>query len=182
LPSEAQLILLRPWQSGDKASLVKYLNNRRVWLNVSDRIPHPYTEVHAEAWLAACKKKTALTDFAIDLHGEAIGGAGVETHSGIYRLTATIGYWLGEPFWGRGFATAVVRQLTQYCFQKLQMERLQADVFTHNRASARVLEKCGYVLEATQRRNSIKDGQILDSLLYALLREAYARDAAPYGS
>jgi len=85
--------------------------------------------------------------------------------------TTEIGYWLGEPFWGRGIATAALKQTTEYAFQTFGLERIQAHVFAWNPASARVLEKCSYVLEGRLRHSIFKDGRLTDSLLYARIRE-----------
>ena len=168
--SDAEKIVLRTWRLSDREALLKYINNHDVWINLSDRIPHPYLEANADQWLKGRQNKTPQVDFAIDLEGEAIGGIGFELLQGIYRITANIGYWLAQPFWGRGIGSKALARATQYGLQELGLERLQAEVFAHNRASARILEKCGYQLEATLRRNTIKDGRIHDSLLYARLR------------
>ena len=90
----------------------------------------------------------------------------------VYSKTAEIGYWLGEPFWGRGIATTALKETTAYAFAHFEIERLQAHVFEWNPASARVLEKAGYTLEGRQRRHVFKDGRIGDALLYARLRAA----------
>jgi ribosomal-protein-alanine N-acetyltransferase len=165
-------LILRRWHTADLEPLVRYANNRQVWLNLKDRFPHPYTEADARAWFAHCDARTGEpTSFAIDWHGEAIGGAGLEPLADVYRLTATVGYWLGEPFWGRGFATQAVRALTAYAFSTFDLHRLEATVFDWNQASARVLEKAGYALEGRLRHSIIKDNRIADTLLYARLRE-----------
>ena len=88
----------------------------------------------------------------------------------MHRLGAEIGYWVGEPFWGKGIATAAAIRATEYGFATLGLVRIQAMVFEWNTASARVLEKAGYVLEGRMRRSIIKDGRIADSLLYARIR------------
>lgn len=166
-----ETIVLRPWGDSDLEALVRYGNNRNIWINLRDRFPHPYTRVNAEAWIAFYKaQQPPLTKFAIDLNGEAIGGIGIETFADVHRLTAEVGYWVGEPFWGRGIATAALKQMTAYAFSTFPFQRLQAMVFAWNSASARVLEKAGYVLEGTMRQSIIKDGRLGDSLLYARVR------------
>ncbi len=92
---------------------------------------------------------------------------GLELLGDVYRLTAEIGYWLAEPFWGRGIATRAVAEATVYGFEKLGLARLQAEVFARNAASGRVLEKCGYRLEGRLHQKVFKADEILDSLLYA---------------
>ena len=78
-----------------------------------------------------------------------------------------MGYWLGRAVWGRGLATAAVREITNYAFRDLRMHRVFAGPFAHNGASHRVLEKAGYVREGLMRRGVVKDGKVLDQILYA---------------
>jgi len=163
--------ILRPWCDGDVDALAGHANSRAVWLNLRDRFPHPYTRQDAGAWIAHCKAQhEPVLQFAIDLDGQAIGGIGLETFGDVHRNTAEIGYWLGEPFWGRGIATAALREATAYAFASLPFQRLQAMVFGWNLRSARVLEKAGYTLEGRLRKSIFKDGRVTDALLYACLK------------
>ena len=82
---------------------------------------------------------------------------------------AEIGYWIGEPYWGRGIATAAARGLTAFGFERLALRRIEAPIYAPNKASMRVLEKCGYVCEGIMRDAVIKNGQLLDAHLYARL-------------
>src|SRR5712692_1513611 len=101
--STADSIVLRPWTRADIDSLVRYANNRSVWINLRDIFPHPYTRAGAEKWIEHCESEASKpANFAIELSGEAIGGVGVRLLDDVHRLTAEIGYWLGEPFWGQG--------------------------------------------------------------------------------
>ncbi len=169
--STADSIVLRPWTRADIESLVRYANNRSVWINLRDIFPHPYTRAGAEKWIEHCESEASKpANFAIELSGEAIGGVGVRLLDDVHRLTAEIGYWIGEPFWGKGIATEALKRTTRYAFAEFGLERLQATVFEWNPASARVLEKAGYVLEGRMRRFIIKDGRIGDAFMYALLR------------
>ena len=161
---------LRPWRVGDEASLVRHANNRRVWRNLS-RLPHPYTAADAEAWITRASAQLPVTDFAITVAGEAVGGAGIELGHEVFYRSAEVGYWLGEPFWGRGIATEALRAMTEYAFELFDICRLEAGVFDWNPASARVLEKAGYTLEARHRKNVTKDGHTIDRLIYALVRD-----------
>jgi ribosomal-protein-alanine N-acetyltransferase len=162
--------LLRPWRVGDEASLVRYANNRNVSRNLRDRFPYPYTAADADEWIKLAAAQTRPTSFAIVVAGEAVGGVGIELGTDIFRRSAEIGYWLGEPFWGRGIATEVLRAMTEYAFAHFDICRLHAGVFDWNPASARVLEKAGYTLEGRARLGVVKDGRLGDRLLYALVR------------
>lgn len=163
--------VLRPWREGDEPALVKYANNRNVWINLKDLFPHPYTMEDAEAWVQSQKDQDPPTNFAIANADEAIGAIGLRLQSDIYKRSAEVGYWLGEPFWGRGIATHAVRAMTEYAFEQFDLVRLYATVKEWNPASARVLEKCGFTREARLRKSATKDGQTGDLFLYALVRE-----------
>ena len=102
--------------------------------------------------------------------GAAVGGTGLELGTDVFRRSAAVGYWLGQPFWGRGIATEALRAVTDYAFTTLDICRLEAGVFDWNPASARVLEKAGYVLEGRSRLAVTKAGRTGDRLLYALVR------------
>jgi ribosomal-protein-alanine N-acetyltransferase len=165
-------IILRAWRRSDISSLIQYANNRKIWLNLRSIFPHPYTRAEADEWIAICESNQgSTTHFAIELRGEAIGGIGFRLLDDVNCKTAEVGYWLGEPFWGRGIATAALKQTTEYAFQIFALERLQATVFEWNPASERVLEKAGYKLEGRLRRSIFKDGRLADSLLYARIRQ-----------
>ncbi|HJU09687.1 MAG TPA: GNAT family protein [Candidatus Binataceae bacterium] len=171
--SDAEKIILRAWRRSDLSSLVRYGNNRKIWLNLRDIFPHPYTRADAEKWFDICESNRhwSASHFAIDLQGESIGSIGYRLLDDVNCKTAVIGYWLGEPFWGRGIATSALNQATDNAFQLLSLERIEATVFDWNPASARVLEKAGYQLEGRLRHSIFKDGHLADSLLYARIRQ-----------
>jgi RimJ/RimL family protein N-acetyltransferase len=161
---------LRPFRPADAASLARHANSRSVWLNLRDVFPHPYTVADAESYIARVAGHVPVTTFAIEVAGEAAGSISLAPGSDIGRRSAEIGYWLGEAYWGRGIAQAAVAAVTAYAFRELDLVRVFGLPFTHNRASARVLERAGYVLEGTMRRSAVKDGQVLDQHLYAAVR------------
>ena len=161
---------IRPWRSDDADALVKYANNRKVWLNLRDAFPHPYTGAGAAAFLEMAGRQSPATVFAIATTEEAIGGIGVSLNADVHRFTAELGYWLGEPFWGKGLMNEAVVKFTEYAFESFQLKRIYAEPFAGNRGSCRVLEKAGFVLEGRLRCSVIKDGEILDQLLYARVR------------
>jgi RimJ/RimL family protein N-acetyltransferase len=161
---------VRSFVAGDADAIAKYANNRRISINLRDRFPYPYTRADAEAFLDAAWAQQPESDFAIASRTEAIGGIGYHRQSDVHRLTAEIGYWLGEPFWGRGIATRAVRALTESVFATTPLVRLYAHVFEWNPASGRVLEKAGYTLEGRLRRSVLKEGRVIDQLIYARVR------------
>lgn len=168
---ETERLVLRPWRKGDEEALVRYANNRNVWLNLRDLFPYPYTLEHAQEWLVRCSATSGPPhNLAIEHAGEAIGSVGLSPMVDVTRFTAEIGYWLGEPFWGRGFATEALRRFSEYAFESFSFERLEAWIFASNPASGRVLDKAGYTYEGTLKRSAFKDGRFLDCHVYARLR------------
>jgi RimJ/RimL family protein N-acetyltransferase len=135
-----------------------------------DRFPYPYTADDADAWIKKASAETPATSFAIVVDGAAVGGVGIELGTDVFRRSAEIGYWLGEPLWGRGIATEALRAMTEYAFAHFDVCRLEAGVFGWNPASARVLEKAGYTLEGRARNAVVKDDRTTDRLLYGLVR------------
>jgi RimJ/RimL family protein N-acetyltransferase len=162
---------VRSFTAADADAVARYANNRNISINLRDRFPYPYTRADAEAFLDAAWSQQPQSDFAIASRSEAIGGIGYHRQSDVHRLTAEIGYWLGEPFWGRGIATLAVRALSERIFATTSLVRLYAHVFEWNPASARVLEKAGYRLEGRLHRSVIKDGRVIDQFIYARLRD-----------
>jgi ribosomal-protein-alanine N-acetyltransferase len=154
----------------DAESLVKHANNRKVWLGLRDLFPHPYTIEDAQEFLQRAISEQPEMKFCIEVDGAAVGGIGVHPGQDVYRHTATIGYWLGEKFWGRGIMTEAVTAVTDFCFGNFPLRRISAEVFANNPASARVLEKAGFTFEGRLKNNVTKDGLVLDSLLYARTR------------
>jgi RimJ/RimL family protein N-acetyltransferase len=159
--------IVRDWRNTDRESLVRHANNRKVWRNLKDRFPHPYTDADARAWLGLARTNPGVTGWAIEVGGEAAGGIGLLPLSDVHVRCAHIGYWLGEAHWGRGIMTAVVHAVSGQAFLGGRLLRLEAPVFAWNPASMRVLEKCGYAKEGVMRKSVVKDGEVIDSVLYA---------------
>ena len=165
------MVTLRRWRQDDCVRLAELANNRKIWRNLREPFPYPYTLADAEGWVAHCEMMEGPpAQFAIEFGGELAGGAGFNALTDVYRIGAEIGYWIGEPYWGKGIATAALIEASQRAFEDFPFQRLQAMVFAWNPASMRVLEKAGYQLEGRLRRSVIKDGQVIDSVMYARVR------------
>jgi len=162
--------ILRAPTGADAGSLAKHANNRKIWLNVRDMFPHPYTVPDAQKWIARVASEEPRHSFVIEADGEAAGGIGLKRGADVERMTAEVGYWLGEEFWGRGVATEAVKAITEYGFATLELVRIFAVPLANNAASSRVLEKAGYEKECVMRNACIKDGKILDMSLYARIK------------
>ena len=151
----------------DARSLSDSANDREVWLNLRDRFPHPYTLRNAQEWINLVESAKPELHFAISVEGEVAGGIGLMTQSDVSRKSAEIGYWLGRKYWGRQIMSRTLPVMTDWYFANVDIIRIFALVFARNQASARVLEKSGYELEGRLKRAAIKEGIILDELLYA---------------
>ena len=161
--------IVRDWRESDRESLARHANNRKVWRNLKDRFPHPYTDADARAWLELAATRPEATGWAIEVGGEAAGGVALVPLSDVHSRTAHIGYWLGEAHWGRGIMSRVIAAVSGQALSTRGFLRLEAPVFAWNPASMRVLEKCSFTCEGVMRNSVFKDGQLIDSVLYARL-------------
>lgn len=164
---EGKICVIRPWREADAASLVEHANNINVAKNLRDRFPHPYTRKDAHEFLKFAAASPDPSNLAIEVDGAAVGAIGYVLGTDVERFGAEVGYWLGEAYWGRGITSEAVRLLTDHAFTSLNLLRLFALPFAENVASARVLEKAGYVREAVLRSSCVKYGRPRDQLLYA---------------
>lgn len=162
-----QRSILRPWKRGDEPSLVRHANNRKIWENVRDHFPFPYTMPDADRWIFHASTALQNNVFAIVVDGAAVGSIGLLAKEDVYRCSMELGYWLGEEYWGRGIMTEAIGCITSYGFSAFDIVRIYADVFEWNTASCKILEKNGYTFEARLKKAIIKDGKIGDVLMYA---------------
>jgi RimJ/RimL family protein N-acetyltransferase len=136
---ETERLMLRAPRLADVKAIARLVNDRRISENTA-RIPHPYGVADAEQFLAAVNRQESEATFAIVLKGEIIGMCGIEPR----EAAAELGYWLGVPYWNRGYATEAVRAVIDHAFGDLEHDALQAGARVSNPASRRVLEKCGF--------------------------------------
>lgn len=167
---------LRPWTTDDLGSLVKHANNRRIAQNMTDRFPHPYTETDGLSFIHFATTDSPAHIFAIDVAGEAVGSIGVHPQTDIHQKNAELGYWLAEPFWGRGIISAAIKQAVNFAFDTYAIDRIFARPFGTNAASQRVLQKNGFALEGHFRETLYKNGAYLDELVYAIRRQHWTTD------
>lgn len=164
---------LRPWVLKDATSLTENINNIQIWNNVRDRLPFPYTREDADFFIASVRGKSEpITNLAIVINGNAVGGIGFTVGEDVNRISAEVGYWLGEEYWGKGIMTEALSRGVDYAYNKLpQITRLFAEVFENNIASMKVLEKVGFEKEAILKKAIIKNNIIMDLHLYGLVRK-----------
>ena len=165
-------LILSPWREEMIPALAKYADNPQIAANLRDIFPSPYTLADAEWFVHDCMSRDGEDAIfrAIVLDGEAVGSVSVCRGADVYRRSGELGYWLAEPFWGRGYATWAVRKICCEAFAALDLLRIYAEPCASNSGSRRVLEKAGFTLEGTLRHSVYKNGQILDSCIYGLLR------------
>ena len=163
--------LIRSYELNDKHSLVKYANNYNVSKLLRDDFPFPYTLTDAETWLIHACNQDPETNFVIAYNNEMIGAIGINLQDDVNRYSAEIGYWIGEPFWGKGITTLALKYFTGYIFNNFDLNRIYANVFEGNAASEKVLLKCGYRKEATLRKAIFKEDKFLDQYIYSILKE-----------
>src|SRR5262245_58081412 len=152
-------IALRSLKESDKTELAKLANNKKIWDNLRDFMPFPYTVNDALSFIGLVKNENPQMTFAIMYEGQFCGVIGLVALPDVYRKTAEIGYWLGEPFWNKGIATKAVNLVTDYGFNKLGLVRIHTGVFEYNTASMKVLEKCGYKRDGIFQSAILKNGQ-----------------------
>ncbi|MCR8561579.1 GNAT family N-acetyltransferase [Mucilaginibacter sp. BJC16-A38] len=160
---------LRGWRTTDATALQKHANNGNVYAFLFDRFPHPYTMENAIEWISLMLNQDPFLCFVIAIDGELAGAVGIEMRTDVYRKSPLIGYWLAEPHWGKGIMTNALKLVVDYAFANLDIKRLQAGVFGNNPRSMRVLEKCGFVKEGVSKSAIIKNGEVLDEHIYALV-------------
>lgn len=168
-----RLCELRPWRKGDADAIVRHANNVNVARHLRDRFPYPYTRDDAHAFLRFAASAEPITNFAIEVDGQAAGGLGYVPGSDVERYAAEVGYWLGETLWGRGIVTEALVMFTGHAFAELGLLRLFALPLVDNTGSTRVLEKAGYVLEGRLKSSCVKYGEPRDQAIYARINPAW---------
>ncbi|HEY0432771.1 MAG TPA: GNAT family N-acetyltransferase [Chitinophagaceae bacterium] len=157
---------LREWKKSDADRLAEIANNRKVWDNVRDLLPNPYSRKDAKAWLHLVKKQDKPTTFCIEADGNIAGSIGFTLKDDVYRKTAEIGYFIDEQFWGKGVATTAIGLMMKYIAENYDIVRVYAEVFEYNKASMRALEKNGFYLEAIRKKAAIKNNTIIDDFVW----------------
>lgn len=163
--------ILRDWSAADAPILARFADNPRIAATLRDGFPSPYTSGDTERFIAQATAPGRRNLFlAIEVDGQASGGIGIHPLEDVYRRTAEIGYWLAEPYWGRGIVTDAVRAIVPVAFDRYDIARIQAGIFSNNPASMRVLEKCGFIREAVHKDAVTKNGVTMDEVMFVRFR------------
>lgn len=164
--------ILREWCVADIPALACLANNAAIAANLRDGFPHPYRMQDAEKFVQNVASRQENHFFAIVTEDGPVGSIGLGVGGDVHRKSAEVGYWLGEPFWGRGIITNAVKSIVDYGFEILGLQRISAAPYANNIASRRVLEKAAFTLEGILRQNVLKNGVCLDQAMYARVRNS----------
>ncbi|MBP6335518.1 MAG: GNAT family N-acetyltransferase [Bacteroidia bacterium] len=159
---------LRPWRFEDLDTLIKYANNFKIAKNMTDQFPHPYTIEKGKAFIDFASSSQPTNILAIESNNEVIGAIGIHPQNDIQRKNAELGYWLAEPFWGKGIMTNAIIQMTEYAFKNWDINRIFARPFGTNIGSQKALEKAGFKLEGRFEKSFYKNDEFVDELIYAI--------------
>lgn len=161
------VVTLRRFRRDDKYRMAELANNEKIAVNLRDAFPNPYTLSDAEQFISMCMGQDPAEAFAIEYNGEYVGNIELHKQSDVYRKSAELGYFLGEPYWNKGITTRAVNLICDYGFREMNIVRIFSGVFEYNLPSQRVLEKCGFVKEAVLKAAACKNGKIYDEVRYA---------------
>jgi RimJ/RimL family protein N-acetyltransferase len=162
-------VKIRSFKKSDCNRMAEIANNDKIFRNLRDGLPHPYTRQHAREFIANGMEMHPQTIFAIEYKGEYAGNIGLHKGTDVYRKSAEVGYFLGEEYWNKGIVTIALGLICDYGFQNLDIVRIHAGVYDHNLASQRVLEKNGFTREAVLKNAVFKLGRFQDEIRYAKL-------------
>ena len=181
---QGERCLLRALVPDDAPALVTHANDAAVARNMFDGFPQPYDQAAAEAW---ARHEANSGDYgrvwAIVVDGGLVGCIGLVQQAGWLRCNAEVGYWVGQAHWRRGIASDALRQVTDWAFAAVpEITRIHAGIFAWNEGSQAVARKCGYVREGLLKQSAIKDGRVIDSVVWAAYRTEIVRRDADIGA
>ncbi len=163
-------VKLRLLTMEDAPKMAELANNEKISINLRDGFPHPYTFKDAEEFITKFGHHDQMKVFAIEYKDHYAGNIGLHIGEDVYRKSAEIGYFLGEPFWNKGIMTEAVNQMVNYGFNHLEIVRIHTGIFEYNLASQRVLEKCGFKKEAVFEKAIFKNNRLWDEVRYAVIK------------
>lgn len=165
------MIQLRNTNKAAPEEIQKLANNHAIAVNLRDAFPYPYTVEDAVTYLELAANGVLGHVFGIYDNDTFVGCCSLIPQNDVYRINAEIGYWIGEPYWGRGYATDAVRQCLKFAFEELNLLRVYANIYEYNIGSMKVLEKVGFEKEAIIKSSIMKEGKIFDEHLYSIRKQ-----------
>ena len=175
---ETERLILRPFNTNDSSQVQKLAGDREVAATTL-LIPHPYKDGNAEKWIATHKPMFNIGKvytFAVTLKENRIliGAIGLTVSKSNKR--AELGYWIGKPFWNKGYCSEAARAMLKYGFEDLRLNRIFAHHMTSNPASGKVMEKIGMKYEGLLRQHVIKWDKFMDLKIYGIIAENYENE------
>ena len=161
------VVTLRKFRRSDKYRMAEIANNEKIAMNLRDAFPSPYSVEDAQKFISMCLRQKPYQVFAIEFEGEYVGNIGLHRQDDVYRKTAELGYFIGEPYWNRGITTRAVNLICEYGFRDMDIIKIFSGVFEYNQPSQRVLVKCGFTREAILKNSVLKNDRIWDEYRYA---------------
>ena len=179
---KTERLMLRPYNLGDAPEVQRLIGERDV-VSTMTNVPHPYEDGMAEEWIGERQEsfeKGKTVDFAITHRQEGffIGGISLNNIDRQSEL-AEIGYWIGKPYWRKGYGTEAARAILKYGFEALGLNRIHGKHFRRNPASGRIMQKIGMKHEGCHRQHFKKWGNFEDCELYGILRSEYEKATNP---
>lgn len=151
--------------------MAQLANNKKIFDNVRDHFPFPYKEEHAEAFIKKTLKEDPRQTFGIEYKGDLCGAIGFIPQNDVYRKSAEVGFWIGEPYWGKGIVTRAIQLITDYGFNELNLARIYAGVLEYNIGSMKALEKNGFKKEGVLIKAAYKNEQFYDEHRFYKLKD-----------
>ena len=161
---------LRPICDNDTEVIFELARDKEI--SQYTRLPHPYFLKHAKAYIREAKRnleKKKAYYYAIDVDGKVVGTISL-MHLDLKNRSAELGYWIGKKYWNKGYATDAVKQMLDFAFNELNLNRVSALCMHPNKVSIKILEKHGFKLEGRLRKSSLKEDIWLDDLVYGKLK------------
>ncbi len=163
-------VKIRPLKDDDAPGMAMLANNIKISENLRDGFPHPYTLKDAIDFIEKFNDQNQSYIFAIEYNGEYVGNIGLVPEINVYRKSAELGYFIGEPYWNKGIATKAIKSICDFGFQNLDIVRIHCGVYEYNSASQRVLEKCGFKKEGIFKKAIFKKNKVWDEVRYAKIK------------
>lgn len=167
------MIILRPWTLMDIPDLLEHVNNWNVAQYLRDESMYPMTQEYAKKYIMSNTHQGPGTRFAIDLDGKAIGHVEIHLQTGVYRKSAELGCWVGEPNWGKGVASKAVLYMLTHAFTKFDLMTIYSRIFDSNAASKRLVERLGFQLDGKLQMAVYHSGAFQDELYYTMTRNQF---------
>lgn len=167
---ETERLILSQLKEEDLPFVTEYLQDK-IFSDVTSNIPYPYTGEHAKFWMKMSRESfennTGYTFAVRNKEGQILGAIGLHDRD---DDKAELGYWMGKPFWNKGYITEAATALIDFGFNELQINKIYATYFLDNPTSGRIMEKIGMEKEALLKQHLKKDGKYIDVMMYSILK------------